>query len=186
MELVPLDKLDLWRITDREIVCKHEYPFKVIFCDITMEGREVRHWTQPLFEATGRALFGLITCNDNGVKKFLVKGNPEVGCFDKIELGPTVQLEASHKENKEDRISALFFEKMKTPENIKYNVLLSEEGGRFYHEQNDNVIIEIAKEEVGALEKGYFWMDYGTLSLLTQFNNILNIQLRNLLSLLEI
>ena len=186
VELVPLDKLDLWRITDREIVCKHEYPFKVIFCDITMEGREVRHWTQPLFEATGRALFGLITCNDNGVKKFLVKGNPEVGCFDKIELGPTVQLEASHKENKEDRISALFFEKMKTPENIKYNVLLSEEGGRFYHEQNDNVIIEIAKEEVGALEKGYFWMDYGTLSLLTQFNNILNIQLRNLLSLLEI
>ena len=36
------------------------------------------------------------------------------------------------------------------------------------------------------LPKGYVWSDYGTLNILTQINNCLNIQLRNLLSLLEL
>ena len=67
------------------------------------------------------------------------------------------------------------------------DVLLSEEGGRFYHEQNRNVIIEINKEDVIANEQdGYFWVDYKTLNTLVQVNNCLNIQLRNLLSLLEV
>jgi len=65
-------------------------------------------------------------------------------------------------------------------------VLLSEEGGRFYHEQNQNVIIEIEKEEAGELSEGYFWVDYATLNQMVQINNCLNIQLRNLLSLLDI
>ena len=40
-----------------------------------------------------------------------------------------------------------FFTKLEQQQGIKKNVLLSEEGGRFYHEQNQNVIIEIEKEE---------------------------------------
>ncbi|MCB6566926.1 NDP-hexose 2,3-dehydratase family protein, partial [Desulfovibrio desulfuricans] len=70
---------------------------------------------------------------------------------------------------------------------VLHNVLLSEEGGRFYHEQNHNVIIEIEKEEVYVSEEdGYFWVDYSTLNQLVQINNCLNIQLRNLISLLEV
>ena len=35
-------------------------------------------------------------------------------------------------------------------------------------------------------QDGYFWVDYKTLNTLVQVNNCLNIQLRNLLSLLEV
>lgn len=181
--LVPLNELESWEMKDNEIVCKNPYSFKVIFCDIEIEGREVRHWTQPLFEAAGIATFGLMTCVDNGVKKFLVQAKPEVGCFDKIELAPSVQREYVHNEEYNE-VDKLFDERLKNKHGIVFDTLLSEEGGRFYHEQNRNVIMEIDKSEL-KLPEGYFWTDYRTLNSLVQVNNCLNIQLRNLLSVLE-
>lgn len=186
IEIVPLTQLNRWYITDSEIKCKDDHNFKVIFCDISIEGREVRRWTQPLFQATGFATFGLFMCNDNGIKKFLIHAIPEIGCFDEIEIGPSIQLEPNKTIDNEDIITSLFLNKLENKNNIKYNVVLSEEGGRFYHEQNNNVIIEINKNEIMNLPKGYFWVDYSTLNTMIQFNNCLNIQLRNLLSLLEV
>ena len=183
--LVPLDHLDNWEMREGEFVCKHPYPFKVVFCDIAIEGREVRRWTQPLFEATAPATFGLICCEDNGLLKFLVRAVPEVGCFDGIELGPTIQQEAVESFRKEDEITRFFWDKLKTCTNIQFDHLLSEEGGRFYHEQNRNILLRINKTELPPLPEGYFLLDYKTLNELVQVNNTMNIQLRNLLSLLE-
>lgn len=59
-------------------------------------------------------------------------------------------------------------------------------GGRFYHEQNRNVIIEIEMDEIEDLPSDYFWMDYATISHMIQFNNCVNIQLRNLISLIDL
>lgn len=65
--------------------------------------------------------------------------------------------------------------------------MFSEEGGRFYQEQNRNVIMRIEKSDLpDPLPEGYFWADFQTLNILIQFNNCLNIQLRNLLSVLNI
>lgn len=184
--MVPLTELNSWSFTDNEIVCKNNYPFKVIFCDIEIEGREVTHWTQPLFEAEGMAVFGLICADFNGVKKFLVHANSEAGCFDRMELTPTVQLEASVSESEYSDMDKLFFELLNKGVEVKNNVILSEEGGRFYHEQNKNIVIQIEPDKIGELPAGYFWLNYRTLNEMVQFNNVLNIQLRNLLSLLEI
>ena len=184
--LVGLDSLKNWHMENNRFICEGPFPFRLIFCDISIEGREVVNWTQPLFEAQGIATFGLISCEDNGIKKFLVKAKPEIGCLDGIELGPTVQHEVTH-ERDEDEITSLFYEKLSSSKGVRVDVLLSEEGGRFYHEQNQNVIIEIQKNEIPSdLPQGYFWSDYKTLNTLTQVNNCLNIQLRNLLSLLEV
>lgn len=184
-KIVPLSELKSWDFTDEEIVCKSGYPFKVIFCDIEIEGREVTHWTQPLFQAEGMATFGLITAEFDGVKKFLVHAKPEAGCFDGIELAPTVQLEAAVPESEYLPLDKLFFDLLKNGAEIKNNVILSEEGGRFYHEQNRNIILNVSPNKVGELPEGYFWLDYKTLNEMVQYNNVLNIQLRNLLSLLE-
>ncbi len=182
-ELVPLFSLSNWKMSDNEFSCLSNYHFKVVFCDISIEGREVKHWQQPLFEANGIAMFGLITRKNNGKREFLVHAKHEVGNLDLIELGPSVQLEANEivKNNIEEMFCKLIDDK-----HVIHDVLLSEEGGRFYHEQNRNIIIEVAKEEITSMPEGYFWVDYRTLNLLQQVNNTLNIQLRNLLSLLEV
>ena len=183
-KLVPLFSLENWEMRGGEFVCKEPYSFKVVFCDIEIEGREVRHWQQPLFEATGIATFGLMTRVHNGVKEFLVRATPEIGCFDGIELGPTVQREYIYKGELTD-VDKLFDRKLMNNDGVVFDTLLSEEGGRFYHEQNRNVIMEIDENEIDSLPPGYFWTDYKTLSLLVRVNNCLNIQLRNLLSVLE-
>ena len=64
------------------------------------------------------------------------------------------------------------------------DVMLSEEGGRFYHEQNRNVIVEI-DEDIKQLPQDYMWVNYSTINFLIQTNNNVNIQLRNLLSLID-
>ncbi len=185
-KLVPLDKLTSWETRDGELVCKHPYPFKVVFCDIAIEGREVRRWTQPLFEALGIATFGLICVEDDGILKFVVRAAPEAGCFDCLELGPTVQQEAVGRFQKEDAMTRLFRERLNAKKGVMFDHLLSEEGGRFYHEQNRNVLLRMDKSELPALPEGYFLLDFRTLNELVQVNNTLNIQLRNLLSLLEV
>lgn len=184
--LVPLSELKSWEMKDGTLSCKNGYPFRVIFCDINIEGREVTHWRQPLFAANGSSVFGLICCDIDGILKFLVKIRPEPGCFDMAEIGPTVQFEAGLSHTDDDDIEKLFFRKLEQNQDIVIDCILSEEGGRFYREQNRNVIMSVSRSEAEILPEGYVWSDYGTLNLLTQVNNCLNIQLRNLLSLLEV
>ncbi len=183
--LLPLHTLPDWEMRGGELICRHPYPFKVVFCDISIEGREVLHWAQPLFEAVGIATFGLICCEEAGILKFLVRAAPEVGCFDVLELGPTVQQEASSLQAEKNGITEFFHTRLEQGKGVIFDHLLSEEGGRFYHEQNRNVLIRVRREELPALPAGYFLLDYRTLNQLVQVNNVLNIQLRNLLSLLE-
>lgn len=184
--LVPLSKLKHWEMREGEMLCTHPYPFKVVFCDIAIEGREVRRWTQPLFEANGIATFGLVCCEENGRLKFLVRAAQEAGCFDGLELGPTVQQEGVASFQEADEINRFFWDKLNKGCGVLFDHLLSEEGGRFYHEQNRNVLLRVDKGELPPLPAGYFLLDYKMLNELVQVNNILNIQLRNLLSLLEV
>ena len=184
--LVPLKSLKSWDIGKKEIVCKSPYDFKIIYCHIEIEGREVKCWEQPLVQALGIAVLGIFTCIKDGVRKFLVRVKPEVGCFDSVEIGPVVQLEPANPRNMLDSVETKFMEKLERQEGIIKDVMLSEEGGRFYHEQNRNVIIEISPDEIVKVPTEYFWVDFATLNRMVQFNNCLNIQLRNLLSLLDL
>lgn len=186
-QVIPLQQLKGWQIQDERIFCQSPYPYQVIFCDIAIEGREVKQWTQPLFEATGIATFGLLCVNDHGTLKFVVKAHPEPGCFDGIELGPTIQKEAVMiHEGSAPPIDRFFFQRLKNSEGVVFDHLLSEEGGRFYHEQNRNILMQADIKELPELPEGYFLMTYRSLNELVQVNNTLNIQLRNLLSLLEV
>jgi len=151
---------------------------------ISIEGREVRDWVQPLFKAIGEATFGLlIACNESGEQKFLVHIKKEIGCFDKCEIGPSIQMESNQSDY--DSIEKFFLEKLVDGKGVRLDVMLSEEGGRFYYEQNRNVVMQIDMKELGELPEDYLWVDYSTLNTLIQVNNCLNIQLRNLLSVLD-
>ena len=183
---VPLNQLVDWYIDNRGISCNKKSSFVVRYYDIAISGREVQHWTQPLFKAVGQAVFGLIFCVREGNMKFLVSAKSEIGIFDKIEIGPSIQMEAIHTEQDDNLVEKVFRGKLLRNEGIEYDTILSEEGGRFYHEQNRNVILRIDEKELENLPEGYFWVGYGTLNYMMQINNCLNIQLRNLLSLLDI
>lgn len=185
LEFKNLYSLETWTLGEKGFKCNEPYAFSLIFCDIKIEGREVASWNQPLIKAETEALFGLFCSEINGNKMFLVRPKHEIGAFDSMEIGPTVQLEFIDGEM--DDVSKLFIERMNARQGVVTDVMLSEEGGRFYHEQNRNVIIQIDYDDI-KLEKNsmYGWVDFATLNMLIQVNNTVNIQLRNLLSLLEV
>lgn len=183
---VPLNQLVDWKVDDYGIICKKQADFMVKYYDIEISGREVNNWIQPLFKAIGMATFGLITKVENGVRKFLVKIKPEIGSFDRVEIGPSIQWKPSHYLYDDNIVDKLFRKHIENNLGILNNVILSEEGGRFYHEQNYNYIIEINGDELLNLPDDYVWTDFSALNYLVQVNNCLNIQLRNLLSLLNI
>lgn len=183
VELVDLYSLNDWYFSNGAFV-SDQGEFSIIFCDIEIEGREVTKWQQPLLAAKSILILGLMYSYFDNKMNFLVHSLSEVGCFDKIEIGPTVQC-LYDINNKKDSIETIFFDKCKKREGITFSGLFSEEGGRFYHEENRNILMKIDKDEIGELPPGYFWTDYQTLNILIQFNNCLNIQLRNLLSILK-
>jgi len=181
-----LYNLSSWNVNESEIFSNESKNFEVIFCNLEIEGREVKKWSQPLLEAYGKALFVLFAKKVNGKYNFLIKIKHEIGSFDKCEFGPTIQKEYSEVFNNDDLISKVYLSHFSKNKGFIKNVVLSEEGGRFYQEENINQILLIDDDEVTSLTNDFVWVDYKTLNLMIQFNNIVNIQLRNLISLLEV
>ena len=180
---VDLYSLKDWSLVDNKEYSSPEGKFKIVYCDVSIDGREVHSWRQPLIEATGTSVFGLIyTIKDDKIY-MLVQAVSEVGCFDKIEIGPSVQIGPNAKNL--GLVEQLFLKKLQNGEDIHFSGLFSEEGGRFYHEQNRNVLMFLDYKDLPDIPSHYFWVDFNSLNILVQFNNCLNIQLRNLLSILD-
>ena len=183
---VPLNQLVDWKINEFGITCQKQADFMVRYYNVEIAGREVQKWFQPMFKAIGVATFGLLSRVICQKRQYLVKIKPEIGSFDKVEIGPAIQWEPTHYVYNDDEVEKLFREKYEKKQGIMADVILSEEGGRFYHEQNNNVILEIEPDELKTLPEEYVWLEYATLNCLIQINNCLNIQLRNLISLIKI
>lgn len=183
---IPLFELVDWEMNDLGIECSKEADFTVKFYNVSIEGREVTNWSQPLFKAIGSSVFGLIITDIDDCMKILVKLKSEIGTFDKIELAPSIQWETTHTKEQDDKIEKIFREQIEQADKMALDVMLSEEGGRFYQEQNRYIVIFIERDKIGELPKEYVWVNYSTLNMLVQINNCLNIQLRNLLSTLDI
>ena len=105
---------------------------------------------------------------------------PEVGIFDIAELGPTFQYINEPLEKKDKYYDFIINSKNRQ---ILIDTIQSEEGGRFLNEQNRNIFALANDNFDEELLPGYIWIDLYQLSFLNQFNNILNIQLRNLIAL---
>ena len=183
--IIPLHELVDWEINNYGITHNKGFDFCVRYYNIEIQGREIQAWTQPLFKATANALFVLFTSIIDGKRKFLISLCPEIGCLDKAEFAPSIQISNINNIDTNNKLHNLFLKQEKIKDGILIDVMLSEEGGRFYHEENRNVIIEVDASEIEP-EKHQLWVDADTLNFLVMHNNVLNIQLRNLISLLNI
>ncbi len=116
----------------------------MIAVEVNISSREVQQWSQSLLGRTGPGWnTRLIVKEINGIYHFLIQAKVECGNMDILEMAPTVQcLTGNYKNTDKGALPYLDYVLSSTPDRILYNTRQSEEGGRFYQEQNKNMIIE--------------------------------------------
>lgn len=180
---IPLSEIKDWVITDTEIHHKDHKYFKVIAVDVEIGNREVVKWSQPMIEPAQEGLCAFICKEINGLLHFAVQAKLECGNHDIIEFAPTVQcLTGNYRQTKEGALPFLDYVLTAKPEQIVFDTLQSEEGGRFFREQNRNMIIIAGDEVAIELPDNYIWMSLNQLYTFLKFNNYLNIQARSLIA----
>jgi len=188
VERIPLTNVRGWTYDGNTIYHQNEKYFKVIGTQVSIDNREVTTWNQPMIQPAQEGLIGFIVKKINGTYHFLVQAKVEIGCFDVLEIAPTVQcLTGNYREN-ENEYSVPFIDCFTKSDGFKllHRSLQSEEGGRFYREQNLNMIIEAPESFPNQLPENYCWMTYSQLLLFMKFNNYLNIATRNLLAIIPL
>ena len=175
-----------WRKTESEIVRNDHRYFRIIGVNVTISNREVSTWCQPLVEPMQQGLCALIIKKINGVYHFLMQAKLECGNFDVFELAPTVQCLTGNipidLQRQPDFYQYVINAKK---EQIVFDALQSEEGGRFYREQNRNLIIEAGDDFPLEVPERFTWMTLRQIYKFLRFNNYLNIQARSLISALS-
>jgi oxidase EvaA len=174
--------LDNWLIEKDQIIHTSKRFFKVIAVEVEIEGREVSSWAQPMIEPLEAGVCVFICKRINDVLHIAIQSKVECGSFDTLELAPSLQTSIiDGKSYSDEEIPFIsFFQQKKGI--IIHNSFQSEEGGRFYKEQNQNVIIE-SDDIPTELPENFIWITLSQLNYFTKFNNILNIQTRNLMPL---
>ena len=180
--IISLSELKSWSITEQNIF-KNDRFFSVIAVHVIAGTREVTSWTQPLIKDLNIGLLGFILKKINGIIHFLVQAKVEPGNIDTIELSPSISCSNLEYLNSIKKVRPSFFEYFDGSRKVEilYNVLQSEEGGRFYHLQNRNMMVLINEDELNELPFNFTWM---TLNQIMDFMKygMFNIEARSLIS----
>lgn len=180
---VNLKKLNKWIYGESEIYHEEHKYFKVIAVNVEIGNREVVKWSQPMIEPSQEGLCAFVCKEINGILHFAVQVKLECGNHDIIEFAPTVQcLTGNYRQTKEGMLPFLDYVLKAKPENTIFDTLQSEEGGRFYREQNRNMIVIAGDEIPVELPEKYIWMTLNQIYTFLKFNNYLNIQARSLIA----
>ena len=179
----PILEMPGWKKTDSEIVREDQRYFKIIGVNVTISNREVSSWCQPLVQPMQQGLCAFIVKKINGVYHFLMQAKMECGNFDVFELAPTVQCLTGNIPAERHLQPDFYQHVISAPkERIIFDTLQSEEGGRFYKEQNRNMLVEVGEEFPLDVPERYTWMTLRQIYKFLRFNNYLNIQARSLIA----
>lgn len=185
---VPLNQIKGW--VNDGIVIKSEDGryFSIIGVSVEASNREVKGWEQPLISSKEGGMLCFICQKKNGILHFLVQGRVEPGNFDCVEMAPSLQCTPDNYDPNKPEFFPHFYDFVVNarPDQIRYSALQSEEGGRFYHDQNHSLVIEADEEQELKLPDNYIWMTIHQMKEFIRFNNCLNIEARGLLSCLSV
>src|SRR5207244_3792019 len=115
-----------------------------------------------------------------------VNARVEAGYVDVVELAPTVQCTPANFTALPARARPQFLDLVldAPADRIRYDTMLSEEGGRFYHARNRYMLVE-ADVDVAPDHPDYRWMTVHQLTNLLRHSHYINVQARSLIACLR-
>jgi oxidase EvaA len=183
---VPLKDVQGWLYDGVQVRHTSGRFFSVVGVSVQASNREVGSWQQPLIESEKGGVLAFVCQKKCGVLHVLAQGRVEPGNFDCIEVAPTLQCTRTNYDPSHPDLFPPFYETVMNarPEQIRYSTLQSEEGGRFYHDVNRYMVVELDKDDAVELPCNYVWMTIAQLKEFIRFNNNVNIEARGLISCL--
>ncbi|MEI8285619.1 MAG: NDP-hexose 2,3-dehydratase family protein, partial [bacterium] len=186
VQSIPLRAVKDWLVTETEIVRPDRQYFRVLGVEVMIDNREVKSWHQPLIEPMQEGLCAFIIKKIHGVYHFLVQAKIECGNFDVVEMAPTVQC-LTGRYHGHGGVPPPYVDYVlgNSHKRVFFDTKQSEEGGRFYHEQNRNLVVEADDAFPNEVPENFNWLTLGQIKEFLRFNNYLNIQARSLLAALD-
>ena len=186
VERIPLRDVSDWHVGEFEIARSDSRYFRVLGVEVVIENREVTAWCQPLVEPMQEGLCAFIVKKINGVYHFLIQAKIECGNFDVVEMAPTVQcLTGAYQGAGVTPPPYVDYVIGASAKRVFFDTKQSEEGGRFYHEQNRNLVVEAEDSFPEQVPENFIWLTLGQIKEFLRFNNYLNIQARSLIAALD-
>lgn len=185
---IPLADVRGWKREETRIGREDGRYFDVVGVRVEAGNREVTGWSQPLIEPAGTGVAAFVYRRLHGVPHVLTAARVEAGFLETVELGPTVQATPVNWAHvpAADRPPFLDLVQNARPEQIAYDVVHSEEGGRFLNAESRYLFVEA--DEIQAPDQppqGFCWVTPEQLNALTGHGHYVNVQARTLLSCLN-
>ncbi len=157
--------------------------FSVLGVRVETEGRETTSWSQPMIAPVGPGIIAFITKQIDGVLHVLLQARSQAGTFDVVEMGPTVQCRPG---NYPDSTPPFLADVVGAPAGaVRFDVVQSEEGGRFYHATNRCLIVEADAGFATDVPDGFAWSTLHEISALIEHGHYFNVEARCLLACLN-
>lgn len=179
---IPLDTVSGWRRTADEISHDQERYFSVIGVRVSASNREVAGWCQPLLAPRSTGLAAFLVRRIGGVPHVLARADLRPGYRDVVEVGPTVQCTpgnyaaepAAHRPAYLDLVRSAGVRR-------RFDVVQSEEGGRFHHALTRHVVADVGDDFPLEVPADFAWLTVPQLAALTRHSYQVDMEARSLL-----
>ncbi|WP_248962791.1 NDP-hexose 2,3-dehydratase family protein [Sphaerisporangium perillae] len=180
--LVPLNSLVGWRQDSERIFREDGRNFSIVGVRVNARTREVHSWKQPLLAPHGLALAGLVVRRIGGRLHALVRAEVLPGYRDTVELGPTVRFMmndygATPADHRPEFLEYMLLAR----EGVRYDVVQSEEGGRFHLAETRYLVVEADDDFPLLVPPDFAWITVEQLLELQRHSYYLSIEARTLL-----
>ncbi|MEV4259070.1 NDP-hexose 2,3-dehydratase family protein [Spirillospora sp. NPDC049652] len=176
-----------WAWTGDEISHRDGRHFSIVGVAVRTGVREVDGWDQPMLVPRGRGVAAFLVRVVGGVLHVLVRAAAQPGLRDAVEIGPTVQCRPENYAHLPPADRPRFLDEVLSapPGRVRYDCVLSEEGGRFYRAENRYLVVEAGDGVPADPPDDFRWTPLHRLAALLRHGHNVNVEARSLLACLH-
>jgi oxidase EvaA len=177
---IPLAEVPRWSRSADEIADDAGRDFRIVGVRAGALNREVSSWAQPLLEPRRQGMAAFVVRPIDGVMHLLVRATRQPGLRDIVEIGPTVHVLPDAEPAIPHQFAAAVI--AADPARVRFDAVLSEEGGRFFHAQTRYQVIEADAHFPLDVPPDFCWVTVRQLMELVAHSDHLNVEARTLLA----
>jgi len=187
--LLPLKNLQRWHIDPDTGNILHDSGMFFSITGVTVRHRtptKVLNWDQPIIDQPEIGILGILAKRISGVLHFCLQAKEEPGNINSVQLSPTIQATYSNYTRVHGGNAPPFLEDFLSParERILFAKLQTEDGGRFLHKSNRNMIILADDRDGIELPPHFIWLTLRQIGRLMEHDNLIHACTRSILAAL--